>query len=406
MNLFQPRTFSTDWEIMVIDRLERPVGNDKLDGFAGTLSDEFALPVKTDWNSIEFALGVNISLGQIWERIETVTDRATQLVREFECDLFPAGAHPLHSGPFFAAHIHVGTLHDETTGIRLENKLVQFTPAFAALAANSPIAGEFGGDAKSRRVREQAWGCTQPGSIRNPKTSQNHWGSDAGPKLPGAPTLEVRITDCASSRRFLAELAVFVAAFVHQQGTQDEADALTVQGYHDGLTNRWTAARDGLQATFCWKGGPRPVVEILDEMLDSCAESLAALGARRADLGIINAMLAKRATQADFALSVAARYPDPFLLASALGKLCRHWTVFDEWLAAAPALDPLPALDDDAILAEHLAVIGDDTHFYRSRDAMLYPPPLADALLEQLVESGKVARQVTARGEVLLSRNE
>ncbi len=72
-NLFHPRTFSTDWEVMVLDRLERCVSNDKLMAFAGALRQETGLPVDTDWNSLEFAVGINESLGQIWERIRRVT---------------------------------------------------------------------------------------------------------------------------------------------------------------------------------------------------------------------------------------------------------------------------------------------------------------------------------------------
>src|SRR5918992_1541573 len=120
MNLFYPRTFSTDWEVMVIDRLERCVQTDKLMAFAGYLRQACDLPV------------------QIWNRIRTVTDRATQIVGEFELDLFPAGAHPVEE-MFNAAHIHVGSIYDESKGVYLENQLLKYAPAFAALAANSPL---------------------------------------------------------------------------------------------------------------------------------------------------------------------------------------------------------------------------------------------------------------------------
>src|SRR5215211_7457225 len=112
MNLFYPRTFSTDWEVMVIDRLERCVQSEKLDAFAGYLRQACDLPVQVDWNTLEFAMGINTSLEQIWNRIRTVTDRATQIIGEFELDLFPAGAHPVEE-MFNAAHIHVGSIYDE-----------------------------------------------------------------------------------------------------------------------------------------------------------------------------------------------------------------------------------------------------------------------------------------------------
>lgn len=403
MNLFDPRTFSTDWEVMAVDKLDRIVGTEKLMGFAGCLKRETGVPVQIDWNTIEFAMGINGSFAQIWERIRTVTDRATQLVREYDIDLFPAGAHPLE--PMFnAAHIHVGTLHDESKGIHLENLLVRYAPVFAALAANSPVSRGRAGEFKSYRVREQAHGCTTPSSFRDPNLSQATWGSDAGPKVYGCPTLEVRITDCASSRRLLAEMATFVAAFVHHLGTKVVETRLTPREYRECLTNRWSAAKYGLQATFTWDGGARPVAEILDEMLDACREELAALGVRRADLGIVTQMIEKRTCQADYVLGLVARYPDPYLLASAYGKMVRHWDVFDEYLSAAPTLDPAPLPDDEAILAEHLAQIGEGTHFYRSREAMHYPPPVADAMIEQLIERGLIQREVTQNRGTLLSR--
>jgi gamma-glutamyl:cysteine ligase YbdK (ATP-grasp superfamily) len=403
MNVFEPRTFSTDWEIMVVDKLERFVDTQKIAAFAGLLSAEFDLPINIDWNTLEFALGINTSLGQLWERMQKVTDRASQWVREFDLDLFPAGSHP--TAPMFnSSHVHVGTIQDESLAIRLENQMLRYTPAFAALAANSPVAGNRRGEHKSYRVRHQAWGCTTPGSFRDPHMSQATWGNDAAPKMYGAPTMEVRIADCASSRRFAAELATFIAAYTHHRGTQPAERALPPREYRDCMTNRWSAARHGLQATFAWEGGARPVVEVLDDMLDECGEALTALGAQRSDLRLINDMLRKRICQADFALDLARRYPDNVCLASAYAKLARHWTIFDEYLEAAPTLEPIPLADEQTILEEHLALIGEGTHFYRSREAMCYPPPVADEILERMVEQGLVRREVTERRGTLLYR--
>jgi gamma-glutamyl:cysteine ligase YbdK (ATP-grasp superfamily) len=404
MNLFDPRTFSTDWEVMVVDKLLRSVPTEKLMGFAGALQSELDLPIKIDWNTIEFALGINHSLEQIEGRIRRATDRAAQMVGEFDCDLFPAGSHPLEE-MFNASHVHVGTIHDESAAIRLENQMLRWVPAFAALAANSPATRGQVGPYKSWRVREQAHGCTRPGSIRDPGLSQYVWGSDVGPKFESAPTVEVRITDGASSRRLLAELAVFVAAFLHHRATRMERDAPpTPEEYRDSLTNRWAAARWGMQATFRWNGAARPVADLLGEMLDGCAEALLALGARRSDLALVNAMIERRVCQADFVLDLARRYPDPYLLAAAHAKLARHWTVFDEYAVAARPLDPAPLPDEETILAEHLAVIGEGSHVTRSREAMYYPPPVADALLEEMIERGLVRREVTENRGIVLSR--
>jgi gamma-glutamyl:cysteine ligase YbdK (ATP-grasp superfamily) len=403
MNLFNPRTFSTDWEVMVVDKLERLVNSEKLMAFAGVLRTECDLPVQIDWNSLEFAMGINRSFGQLWERVRTVTDRASQRVRDFDLDLFPAGAHPVEE-MFFASHVHVGTIHDESTGIHLENQMMKYAPAFGALAANSPVWYGGRGEYKSYRIQRRAHGCTRPITVRDPLLSQHTWGGDAGPKLSGAPTLEVRITDCASSRRFLVELATFIAAYLHYRGTRVEEYRLSPREYRDCMTNRWAAARYGLQATFRWDGAARPVAEVLDEMLDDCAAELEALGARRADLGLVNAMIEKRLCQADFVLDLASRYPDPHCLASVQAKLARHWDVFDQYLEAAPALDPIPAPDEEGVLAEHLALIGEGTHFYRSREAMHFPPPVADEIVERMVQRGTIQREVTEHRGTVLSR--
>ncbi|MBV9470800.1 MAG: hypothetical protein JOZ57_16300, partial [Abitibacteriaceae bacterium] len=221
MNLFNPRTFSTDWEIMVIDKLDRLVESEKLMALAGLLRREFDYPLDIDWMTLEFAMGINTSLDQIWERIQQVTDRAAQVVREFDCELFPAGGHPLM--PLYnASHVHVGTIMNESQGIHLENQMMKYVPVFGALAANSPASRGQSGGFKSYRIRHQANGCTRPGFGRDPHLAQSTWGGDASPKMQGGLTMEVRILDCASSRRLLAEMATFVAAYVHYRGTRVE----------------------------------------------------------------------------------------------------------------------------------------------------------------------------------------
>jgi len=403
VNVFEPRTFSTDWEVMVIDRLNRCVDTGKCDAIAGVLRAELDMPIHIDWNTIEFALGVNTSLAQFRDRIVRSTDRAAEIVREFDLDLFPAAGHPV-DWMYNAAHIHVGSIHDESKGIHLENRLMKYVPAFAALAANSPFSLHRRGGFKSYRVRHLADGCTCPGSVRDPQFSQDTWGGDAAPKLYGAPTMEVRIIDCASSRRLLAEMGTFVAAYLHHHGEKVSRARPSRREYRDSLTNRWAAARDGMQATFQWDGKTRPVADVLDEMLDECCDELAALEASRADLELTNTMIRKRICQADLALELLERYPDPHLLTSAYAKLLRHWDVFDEYLERSKALEPVPAPDEKAILDEHLADIGEGTHFYGVRGTMCYPAPVADEVLDRMVRKGLVTREVTATRGMLLHR--
>ncbi|MCE5323612.1 hypothetical protein LLG46_09900 [bacterium] len=405
MNIFEPRTYSTDWEIMVVDRLDRWIDNfEILLGFAGELKAELDLPVQVDWNTLEFAMGINSSFDQFWNRIKLVTDRAVQMLHEYDLDLFPAGAHPI--APMFnSSHIHVGTIHDESAGIRMESQLMRYSPAFAALAANSPVAEGRRGEFKSYRVRHIAHGCTRPGTLRDPQFAQPEWGTDAAPKVYGVPTLEVRITDCASSRRLLAEFATFIAAYVHYQGTKiDNGCKMTAEDYRECLTNRWAAAKYGLQATFSWHGKPITAVDLINEMLDECKAELAALGAKRLDLNIINAMLEKRFCQADFVLGMMDRYKDPYLLSSAYAKLVRHWEIFEEYLESAPTLEPALMVDEKTVIAEHLSFVGEGTHFYRLREAMFYPAPATDEIIEAMIEQELIKREITPSCGTLLHR--
>ncbi len=404
MNLFEPRTFSTDWEIVVMDKLERVVKADKLVGFADMLRAELDLPIQIDYHSLEFAMGINTSFAQMWERVQRATDRAGQLLREYGLELCPGGAHPKEPS-FNSAHVHVGTVLDETQAIYLENQLTCYVPAFAALAANSPFSHGQRGEYKSYRVRQTAYGCTRPAPLRDPWHTQQMWGTDASAKLYSRPTLEIRIPDCATSRRFLAELATFVAAYVHYQGTRLREEMPSKADYRDYLVNRWSAAKHGLQATFHHDTGIITAVEMLDGMLDACHEELAQLGVRRAELVVIEAMLKKRVCQADMALELSARYPDPYCLASVYAKLGRHWEMFAEYLERTPALAPLPAPDAEAIMQEHLAQIGEGTHYYESRESMFFPPPMADAMIENMIEGGYIRREVSERAGVMLHRN-
>ena len=403
-NLFEPRTFSTDWEVMVLDKWGREVDRQKLTGFSGQLSDEFDLKVETDWNTIEFSMGIHKTLAGLWERIQAVTNRASQLVRAHDLEMCPVGSFPT-SMMFNAAHIHIGTLRDEAAGIRMENGLVRWIPVFAALAANSPLYSGFPQTFKSWRVERGANHCIEPPSLREPSTAQATWGTDGGHKLYGAPTMEVRVTDCAGSRRFLAEMATFTAAWVHTLGTRlDDLPMPDARAYEEYLTNRWSAARWGMQATFAWGGTARPVAEIVGEMLDEAADALTILGTARADLGILQTMREKRLCQADFALSVASRYPDPVLCAEVLVKRMRDWNAFDIWLCDAAPLEPVPLLSRAEVLDGHLAHIGEGTHFFRTRETMHYPGVVADGVIAELIESGKIVRNISTKHGQTLSR--
>jgi hypothetical protein len=163
------------------------------------------------------------------------------------------------------------------------------------------------------------------------------------------------------------------------------------------------AAKYGLQASFLWAGVERPVVDIIDELLDQAQEGLATLGATRNDLPLLQTMLQRRRCQADFVLDLAQRYSDPYRLASAHAKLVRDWEVFDNYVVSAPPLDPVPVPSEAEVREEHLARIGEGTHFYELRDAMYYPPTLVEQMIDDFIENGLIHADATPRG-LLLTR--
>lgn len=353
-------------------------------------------------DTLEFALGINTSFDQFLERIKAVTDRATQVLREFGLELYPAGSHPIE-WMYNSSHIHVGTIHDEIRGTYLESRLLRYVPVFGAISANSPFASGHADGFKSYRILHNAHNCSCPPSIRDPRLAQWSWGSDAAPKVYSAPTFEVRITDCASSRRLLAELAVFTAAFVHTVGEDVTECKVTEAEYKEYLTNRWMAAKYGLQASFIWDGKGRPVVEIIDEMLDQAKPGLKALGTDRRDLVLLSTMMQKRVCQADLVLDLAKRYPDPYCLASVHSKLVRDLEAFDNYVESAASLEPVAAPTEDEIRRIHLSFVGEGIHFYDLRDVMYYPAPVVDQMIENFVERGLIQVDITPRG-ALLSR--
>lgn len=404
MNIFDPKTFSADWEIMVMDRLERAVDTGKLMGFAGQLKRKLDLPVHVDWNSLEFGLGVNHSLDEVWTNIQLLTDNTTQLLAEYELQLFPAGSTPMEP-MFHSAHVHVGTIHDEVSAIYLENQLFGVVPAFAALAANSPSVHRHRDEFKSHRVQYMAHHCTVPNSIRDPETSQSTWGTDICPKIYNLPTIEVRIGDCASSRRFMAEYCSFVAAYVHCMATKLQPGFKpNRQQYREGLLNRWAAAKYGMQATFIIDGQERTAADVLQQMLYECEAQLADLGATISDLGLINAMITKRTCQADMFMELGSRYPELYQYNSVYSKIARHWEAFDQYLESASPKEAVVAVNEETVLEEHLALVGEDTHFYRLRDVMHLSGPDTEEVIQRLIANGMIDRVVTSSRGPRLNR--
>jgi hypothetical protein len=144
----------------------------------------------------------------------------------------------------------------------------------------------------------------------------------------------------------------------------------------------------------------------VDRLLDEASCELSDLGARRSDLATIETMVKKRICQADFGRHYLSRYPEPYEFASVYGKLLRGWDVVDEYLAQAKPLEPIPPVTGEEILAAHAAVIGENTHFHRTRQVMWYPPAVADGIVRELIEREQITMQSSENVGIVLSRNE
>ena len=404
MTTFSPRTFSAEWEIMLLDRLERLAGWEVCDVMASSVRDEFGLPVSHEGGDrLEFRFGVNRCLDEMWQRVHRVTDRAREIAANWDLDLLLVGVHPLVF-QINGTHVHVGTVNEEAPALEVKHRALRYMPAFGALAANSPICAARAGTRKSHRL--VGFDAGPPMTVRDIYLSQPTWEEEAAPRLTAAPTVEVRVMDTATSRRLFAEIAVFVAAFVHYCAESEGHYECTPDEYRDALTNHWAAARDGMQATFHWDGKLRPVAHVLEEMLDESRDALAKLGAVPSDLRLVKTCIAKRVCQADAFLGLIERYHDPFTLASAYAKLCRSWEYVDEFLEQSPAIEPRPAPDRRTVLDEHLAFIGEGTTLSEVRNAMHYPEPHVREIVQELEDEGTIRQEFTVESGLLLHRKD
>lgn len=408
MKIFNPPTFSIDWEVMVIDDLLRVVQMPKIYGLAGELARELDLPVHIDWACIEFGLGINYSYGEFVDRLNKTMDLATQVMAERGLSLFSSATHP-NEFYFYGTHVHVGTLHDESAAIRLENALMKYMPVLGALSANSPIYRGSDSGYKSSRIWLRAHWAIGPNQPSDPEVSSFVFSQDLLAKTFKSPTLEVRVPDCASSFRILAALSLFSAALVQraaEESSGDGADEWIRKNNVNLLANRWAAARYGMQATLFWDGAERPVSEILEELLDYCEPALSALGAERSDLAPLETMARKRLCQADYVRELSARYPDPWCLVSVMKSLYSDGgTPIDEYMESSAPLEPVPAVNNEKILAAHLGSIGEMSRPQHLYHIMYMPSAPRDRMLDEMVRRGLLERETADdRGQLLFRR--
>jgi hypothetical protein len=152
--------------------------------------------------------------------------------------------------------------------------------------------------------------------------------------------------------------------------------------------NRWRAAVYGLQAKMIWDGEERPVTELARSMINLAEEGMSMLGASQKDLSVIDTMLKKRQTQADFVIALEKGDPDPHrLLRSAVTIYNRDHDAFKTYLKIAPTL---PVVDPMSMEEFLLSKITKDVPAFEVAVLTPLSPYDFDVLIDRLRQEGKV----------------
>jgi glutamate---cysteine ligase / carboxylate-amine ligase len=205
--------------------------------------------------------------------------------------------------PTFALHVHIGVPEPEQAVDALRG-LRAHLPTLLALSANSPFwQGRDTGLASARTPVFSTFprtGLPRPfGSYAEyveavdvlvrcdaiPEPTFLWWDARLQPVLG---TLEVRIMDAQTRAPDSAALAALVQCVVRLEATEGFAPAGQAMAREVLDENRFLASRDGIHASLIDVGGEcrRPVIELLDELLEACAPHARALGCERELAGV------------------------------------------------------------------------------------------------------------------------
>jgi glutamate---cysteine ligase / carboxylate-amine ligase len=198
--------------------------------------------------------------------------------------------------PTFATHVHVA-VPDPELAVAVLGRIRRHLPVLLALSANSPfLQGRESGLASARTPLFGAF--PRSGLPRRfagyaeyveaidlllrldafPDPTFLWWDVRLQPRFG---TIEVRIMDAQTHVGDVAALASLVQCLVRHESGRRRGEPPD----HPELLeeNRFLAARDGMRASLLdpRAGGPRPVRELLEELLEMCAPDADALGCRR-----------------------------------------------------------------------------------------------------------------------------
>lgn len=402
---FDPLTFGYEWETLILKPNMMLIDEEDVEWFSRELRRRLSwsrtgldILRRTHSKLLEIKSGIMKSYDELIERTATQFKEVGRICSEKGWVFFPVGSHPAFEGAV-GFHVHIGSLYQRDYATGLANILSKYAPALAALMANSPVWGPLETSGyKSRRVFRSADWCSTVTAIMDPDLAQPMWGNDVSVTLGMKPTIEVRIGDSPFSKDLLNEYTIFVTALV---SAIPESEQITKEEYIESIENRWRSAKDGLQATFSWKGEPKEVREIIYELLERVEPGYKRVGARPPRL--IPLMLEKRLTQADLQIEFYRINPDAHSMAKDLANLIRDEDCFQRYLETAETKGCIPMrnLED-----EILSVIGEETPFWYIHGSFPFPFRWLERLLRRLENEGKVRSERTPEKGILYTRSE
>jgi gamma-glutamyl:cysteine ligase YbdK (ATP-grasp superfamily) len=401
---FDPLTVGYDWEMAVLRRSGENVSEKDVVELSDLLRSRLPwAETGTDLELLESRIGAIGSFAELLSKSARFDDELRAELARRGWGLLRTGTRPFQMEPV-GSHIHVGTVGSTRVAVGVQNAMVPYTAAFAALAANSPVYRGRTGAYKSYRVASFAEGCSTPQAVVRPEMSQWIWGTDVNAKHAWGSTVELRVADCVGMVRLMCELTALAAGMmVHVARHRLDRD-IAEDEYREFLINRWRASRHGLQAVFDRDGRRVEVVTLLTEMLDMAQDGMKLLGASVEDLRIVRRMLRKRQTQADFQTALLELDDrDPYRFTRTMMTVQRDPGAFERYLRTAPTLPALEPEDHDAFLLDLVEV---ETPYHVLLRATPLGPDALDRVLERFVCERRVVKGRTPLGDRTYTRLE
>lgn len=403
----EPLTVGYDWEMAVLTKTGENADQRDVESVADEMRSRIAwAQTGTDMELLESRIGAISSFDELLTKSEAFESQLRKVLRTRGYLLFRAGARPFEREPI-GSHIHVGSLCDWASAVRIQNAMVPYVAPLAALTANSPVYRSRSGLYKSYRVASFAESCSRPQQVVVPELSQPSWGEDVCVRLAWGPTVELRACDGASSTRLMCEVAVLTAGLMYHlsRHTDRSGDGVSRDAFLAAMTNRWRASKYGLQAKFIHDGVDGvPAERLLTDAVEMAQDGMKLMGATSDDLVLVREMLKKRQTQADFQLAVFARERgDAHRLQLALANIQRDPRAFETYLKKAPAL---PILEPAPYQDELLSFVEIETPYSDILRASPLGPAQLSAMLSRLVSEGRLESGRDERQERIYTRCE